>query len=246
MDQADHKVVLITGASRGIGRGIASMMAGLGYRVIGTSRSQAGADGITKDLAKFDLPGQGVVMNMNDVSSFKTILKSITDSVGQISILINNAGITDDNLFMRMKADQFEDVIQTNLTSNYYLMKECIRPMVKQRWGRIINISSVVAFSGSLGQANYCAAKAGQVGMSKSIALEVARYGITVNCIAPGFIETEMTGELDEKVQQGYLDSIPMRRMGQIEDIANAAVFLASDSSSYITGTVIHVNGGLY
>jgi 3-oxoacyl-[acyl-carrier protein] reductase len=173
-------------------------------------------------------------------------LKSIAEAHGPIDILVNNAAIVADNLMMRMKQDQWDSVIQVNLNAAFHLMKACIRPMVKKRWGRVINLSSVVGFTGNLGQANYCAAKAGLVGMSKAIALEVARYGVTINCVAPGFIETDMTAKLDAQTQEAFLTQIPMGRMGAVQDIVEAVSFLASDKAGYMTGSTLHVNGGLF
>ena len=232
------RVALITGASRGIGMAIAQQLVAQGFTVVGTSTTEAGAEGINK-FAK------GLVLDVTSQLSIETLLATMAETVGMPDILVNNAGINADNLFMRMKDDEWDRVINANLTSVFKLMRACIRPMLKNKWGRIINISSVVAFTGNPGQANYSAAKSGMVGLSKSIAREVASRGITVNVIAPGFIETDMTKDLSVEQQEKLLQQIPMGRMGQAQDIAATVQFLASEAASYITGETLHVNGGM-
>lgn len=233
-----NKIVLVTGASRGIGRAIAQQLASQGATVVGTATSEQG-------LAAINEFGVGIVMNLADQQSIDAALEQMTAKVGMPEILVNNAGITADNLFMRMKDEEWDAVIATNLTGGFKLIRACIRPMLKAKWGRIVNISSVVAFTGNAGQANYAAAKAGMIGFSKSIAQEVASRGITVNVVAPGFIETDMTGKLTDEQKSKILQQIPMQRMGQAQDIAQTVQFLVSDAASYITGTTIHVNGGM-
>lgn len=234
----DGKIALVTGASRGIGRAIAMQLAEQGVRVFGTATSQQGADTISEF-------GTGLILDVTQQDSITAALKTMEDTAGMPEILINNAGITADNLFMRMKDEEWDRVISANLTSVFKLCKACVRPMLKAKWGRIVNISSIVAFSGNAGQANYSAAKAAMVGLSKSLAQEVASRGITVNIVAPGFIETDMTKSLNVEQQERLLQQIPMGRMGQAKDIANAVQFLVSDHASYITGETIHVNGGM-
>ena len=239
------KIVFVTGATRGIGAAIADLFANNGYQVVGTSRTKDGVKTITERLASAPVPGIGIDLDMQAHDSFDEKLKAVTQQFGSIDILINNAAMVADNLFMRMKPYQWQNVIDTNLNAAFYLMKACVRPMVKQRWGRIINLSSVVAMTGNLGQANYCAAKAGLMAMSKSVALEVARYGVTINCIAPGYIETDMTKAFTDNAKESILAAIPMGRIGQVDDIAASVYFFASESANYITGSVIHINGGM-
>jgi len=234
----NNKVALVTGASRGIGRAIAKQLAEQGLIVVGTATSAEGANSINEF-------GLGVVLDVTSQQSIDDALDTITEKVGAPTILVNNAGITSDNLFMRMKDSEWDKVIDANLTGVFKLMRACIRPMLKDRWGRIVNISSVVAFTGNPGQANYAAAKSGIIGLSKSIAIEVASRGITINVVAPGFIETDMTSALSAEQQGKLLQLIPMGRMGQAKDIALAVQFLVSESASYITGETIHVNGGM-
>jgi len=234
----DKKIALVTGASRGIGRAIAQQLAEQGATVVGTATSDKGAETINEF-------GLGLVMDVTNAKSVENALSTMEAKVGMPQILVNNAGITADNLFMRMKDDEWDNVIEANLSSVFRLIRSCIRPMLKSKWGRIVNISSVVAVTGNAGQANYTAAKAGMIGMSKSIAQEVASRGITVNVVAPGFIETDMTKKLNEDQQAKILQQIPMARMGQAQDIALAVQFLASDAAGYITGETIHVNGGM-
>lgn len=241
------KIALVTGASRGIGRAIAEELANAGVLVAGTATTEAGAQKITENLSSINAQSRGYVLNVNDVKSIDDFLQTIKNELGESpSILVNNAAITKDNLLLRMKDEEWDDVLSTNLTSIFHLSKACIRAMMKARWGRIISIGSIVAYSGNPGQVNYCAAKAGVLGFTKAIALELASRGITANVIAPGFIETEMTEVLAEDWRQQLLSRVPMGRMGLPVDIAKAVKFLASDDASYITGQTLHVNGGMY
>lgn len=240
------KVCLVTGASRGIGKAIALMMGERGGIVIGTATSQKGADAISDYLKGAGITGQGMALNVNDDAQISEMMSAITEQYGAPNVLVNNAGITRDNLFLRMKDEEWQDIIDTNLTSVFKMSKACIKSMTKARFGRIINISSVVGVSGNPGQTNYCAAKAGVIGFSKSLAQEMASRNITVNAIAPGFIASDMTDELPEKTKESILASVPMGRLGSPEDIAASACFLASDDGGYITGSTIHVNGGMY
>ncbi|MGY0398717.1 MAG: 3-oxoacyl-ACP reductase FabG [Ostreibacterium sp.] len=240
------KIVLITGANRGIGAAILSIMAKTGAIIVGTATSQASADTITVAIEAAGAKGTGMVLNVSTAESIDVCLKKIADEVGAISVLVNNAGITRDNLLMRMKDEEWDAVMNTNLTSIYRLSKAVLRPMMKQKFGRIINIASVVGVSGNAGQANYSAAKAGVIGFSKSLAREVASRGITVNNIAPGFIRTDMTEVLSEAQKTALVSGIPANRLGKAEDIAYAVKFLSSLEASYITGETLHVNGGLY
>ena len=242
----ENKVTLVTGASRGIGKGIAIELGKHGAVVIGTATSEAGANNISAYLQEAGIQGKGLVLNVASEESINECLKTITDDFGPIEILVNNAGITRDNLLMRMKLEQWEDVYETNLRSVFLLSKACLRGMMKSKYGRIINISSVVGATGNPGQANYVTTKAGVVGFSKSLAREIANRGITVNCVAPGFIQTDMTDELNEDQKESILSSIPMSRLGNPEDVAKAVRFLASEDASYITGETIHINGGMF
>ncbi len=242
----DKEVALVTGASRGIGRAIALELAGQGATVAGTATSMAGAEKITQYFKDSGFNGLGVVLNVNESDSISTALKIVTDSFGSPSILVNNAGITRDNLMMRMKDDEWNDIIDTNLSSAFYLIKACLRPMMKARSGRIISITSVVGAMGNAGQTNYAAAKAGLVGLSKSLAREVGSRGITVNCIAPGFIDTDMTKGLPDAQKDALLTNVPVGRLGRPEEIAAAAAFLASPAAAYITGETLHINGGMH
>ncbi len=246
MNSMNDKIILITGASRGIGAAILKVMADTGATIIGTATSQSGADNITKTLEELGAKGKGLVLDVSDATSVENCLKTIADDIGAISVLVNNAGITRDNLLMRMKDDDWDAVINTNLTSVYRLSKAVLRPMMKQKFGRIINIASVVGVSGNAGQANYSAAKAGIIGFSKSLAREVASRGITVNTIAPGFIRTDMTDKLPEEQKKALSQNIPAAKLGEAEDIAYAVKFLASVEAGYITGETLHVNGGMY
>lgn len=238
-----NKIALVTGATRGIGRAIAEELSSKGAFVIGTATSEKGAESISAYLGE---KGKGLVLNVADAESIEQVLAHIKEQFGEIDILVNNAGITRDNLLMRMKDDEWFDIIQTNLTSVYRLSKAMLRSMMKKRYGRIITIGSVVGSSGNPGQTNYCAAKAGLVGFSKSLAKEVASRGITVNVVAPGFIATDMTEELTDEQKKAILSQIPAGQLGQAKDIAKAVAFLASEDAGYITGETIHVNGGLY
>jgi 3-oxoacyl-[acyl-carrier protein] reductase len=246
MFDLSNKVCLVTGATRGIGQAIASHLGTQGATVIGTATSQSGADSISQRMSDAGIPGQGMVLNVSESESIDSVLKEIADTYGAISVLVNNAGITRDNLVMRMKEDQWDDIMTTNLKSVYRLSKGVLRGMMKARSGRIINITSVVGVSGNAGQANYAAAKAGVIGFTKSLAQEVASRGITVNAIAPGFINTDMTKALNQDQVTKMTANIPASRLGEPADIAASVVFLASDESAYVTGTTLHVNGGMY
>ncbi|MDW5499656.1 3-oxoacyl-ACP reductase FabG [Pseudomonas lundensis] len=239
----EGKVVLVTGASRGIGRAIAETFVARGAKVIGTATSESGAEAISSYLGE---SGKGFALNVVDAQSIDSVLASIRAEFGEIDILVNNAGITRDNLLMRMKDDEWQDILNTNLTSVFRLSKAVMRAMMKKRFGRIITIGSVVGTMGNAGQANYAAAKAGLIGFSKSLAREVASRGITVNVVAPGFIETDMTRALTDDQRAGILSSVPANRLGDAKEIASAVAFLASDEASYITGETLHVNGGMY
>jgi 3-oxoacyl-[acyl-carrier protein] reductase len=238
----DGEIALVTGASRGIGASIAARLAAAGARVIGTATSQAGADGISAALGD---KGRGVVLNVSDEDSVAAALKDVQGTEGSPSILVNNAGITRDNLLMRMKQDEWDDVMAANLTGVYRLSKGCLRGMMKAKKGRIISIASVVAIMGNPGQANYAATKAGMIGFSKSLAREIGSRGITVNVVAPGFIDTDMTKELPEENRAAMLSQVPLGKLGEGDDIANAVLFLASQGGAYITGETLHVNGGM-
>ena len=237
------KVVLVTGASRGIGKSIAEAFASLGATVCGTATSQKGADAITEYL---NGKGAGFVLNALEAGSIDALFAAVSEKYGAPDILVNNAGITRDGLFMRMKDEDWDAVITCNLSSAARLCRACVSPMMKKRSGRIINISSITGEIGNAGQCNYAAAKAGLIGFSRSLAKEVAPRGITVNCVAPGFIETDMTAVLKEDQLKAWINGIPLKRAGQVADIAGAVVFLASDMASYITGATIDVNGGLH
>ncbi len=241
-DALKGEIALVTGASRGIGASIAQELAAAGAAVIGTATTQGGADGIT---AALDGKGRGIVLNVVDDESIQAAVKDVQSNEGSPSILVNNAGITKDNLLMRMKQDEWDDVIATNLTGLFKLSKACLRGMMKARKGRIINIASVIAVMGNAGQANYAASKAGTIGFTKSLAREIGSRGITVNVVAPGFIDTDMTRALAEEQRAGMLSQIPLGRLGEGADIANAVLFLASASGAYITGETLHVNGGM-
>ncbi|MBO2586505.1 3-oxoacyl-ACP reductase FabG [Shewanella algae] len=237
------KIALVTGASRGIGKSIATTLAEAGATVFGTATSERGAEAISAYLGD---KGHGLVLNVTDPQSVENLFASIKEKAGDVDILVNNAGITRDNLLMLMKEDEWQDILDTNLTSLFRLSKPVMRSMMKKRHGRIINIGSVVGSMGNAGQVNYSAAKAGLIGFTKSLAREVASRQITVNAIAPGFIQTDMTDELTEDQQQAIMSQVPMRRLGQAQEIANAVLFLASDAAAYITGETLHVNGGMY
>ena len=238
----DGEIALVTGASRGIGAAIAAALAGAGATVIGTATSAAGAEAISATLGD---SGRGVVLNIADDESVVAALADIQGKEGAPTILVNNAGITRDNILMRMKADEWDDVISTNLSGVYRVCKACLRGMMKARKGRIINIASVIGVMGNAGQSNYAAAKAGIIGFTKSLAREIGSRNITVNVVAPGFIDTDMTRVLPEAQRDGMLAQVPLGRLGEGQDIANAVVFLASGSGAYITGETLHVNGGM-
>jgi len=238
------KIALVTGASRGIGRSIATTLAKSGITVIGTATSDSGAEAITEYLKEFG--GRGVALNVNDKVNIDAVVKDIALNDGDITILVNNAGITKDGLLMRMKEEDWDDVLDTNLKSVFLLVKAAIRGMTKAKFGRIINVASVVGFMGNAGQVNYSAAKGGMIAMTKSLAKEFGSRNVTANCVAPGFIQTDMTDKLPEDVRDAYIKNIPLGRFGQVEDIANAVKYLASDEAGYVTGSTIHVNGGMY
>lgn len=242
----EKKVALVTGASRGIGRAISDRLGREGFIVIGTATSENGAAAISQRFAEAGIEGAGKVLNVNDKDQVQALIKEITDEYAAPAVLVNNAGITKDNLFMRMKDEEWSDVVDTNLNSLFVVTKACIRGMTRARWGRIINISSVVGSMGNAGQANYSATKAGAEGFSRALAAEVGSRGITVNSVAPGFIDTDMTKELPEEHKAALLSKIPLGRLGDVEEIASAVAFLASDNASYITGSTLHVNGGMY
>jgi len=242
-NQLDGEVALVTGASRGIGKAIAEKLAANGATVIGTATTDSGAEKISEYLGA---SGKGMCLNVTDPDSIADVIKTITSDYGDVSILVNNAGITRDNLLMMMKDDQWDDIIQTNLTSIYRLSKAVLRKMMKARKGRIINIASVVGSTGNPGQTNYSAAKAGMLGFTKSLAREIGSRNITVNAVAPGFIDTDMTRELAEDQKASLINQIPLNRLGDPADIANAVAFLAGPEASYITGETLHVNGGMY
>jgi 3-oxoacyl-[acyl-carrier protein] reductase len=242
----ENQIALVTGASRGIGAAIAMALGKQGATVVGTATSASGAEQITKTLQDAGIKGLGLVLNVNDSAQIDATLKAINAQFGDVSILVNNAGITKDMLLMRMSDEEWDDVLFTNLKSVFSLSKAVLRPMMKARTGRIISITSVVGHMGNAGQTNYAAAKAGMTGFTKSLASEVGSRGITVNCVAPGFIDTDMTRALSEEQRDGLLKHIPLARLGQPEDIAATVAFLASPSAAYITGETIHVNGGMY
>lgn len=242
----EQEIALITGASRGIGQAIALGLGRAGATVIGTATSAAGAENISAYLREYKLKGTGMVLNVTEPAAVDAVVETINKDFGVPTILVNNAGITRDNLLMRMKEEEWADIISTNLTSVFRLSKACLRGMMKARKGRIISIASVVGATGNPGQANYAAAKAGIIGFSKSLAREVASRGITVNAVAPGFIDTDMTRVLPEEQKQQLLQQIPLQRLGQAAEIAATVVFLASPGAAYITGQTLHVNGGMY
>ncbi|AIO65959.1 3-oxoacyl-ACP reductase FabG [Burkholderia oklahomensis] len=242
----DKQVAIVTGASRGIGRAIALELARRGAMVIGTATTEAGAEGISAAFKEAGLEGRGAVLNVNDASAVDTLVESTLKEFGALNVLVNNAGITQDQLAMRMKDDEWDAVIDTNLKAVFRLSRAVLRPMMKARGGRIVNITSVVGSAGNPGQINYAAAKAGVAGMTRALAREIGSRGVTVNCVAPGFIDTDMTKVLPEEQQAALKTQIPLGRLGSPEDIAHAVAFLASPQAGYITGTTLHVNGGMY
>lgn len=242
----EQEIALVTGASRGIGRAIALGLGAQGATVIGTATSDKGAQAISVAFAEAGVKGKGMCLNVNDGAAVDAVIKSVGDEYGAITVLVNNAGITRDGLLMRMKDDDWDAIIQTNLTSVFKMSKAVLRGMMKAKRGRIINISSVVGATGNPGQTNYAAAKAGMIGFAKSMAREVGSRNITVNNVAPGFIDTDMTRELSDEQRGTLLTGIPLGKLGAPEDIANAVVFLASPLAAYITGETIHVNGGMH
>jgi len=246
MSRLDNAVCLVTGATRGIGKAIAIAMAQAGGTVVGTATSEQGASVINDYLTEGGFEGAGVVLNVIDSTAVAAVVEEISADYGAPGVLVNNAGITRDNLLMRMKEDEWDDVIDTDLKSVYRVSKACLRGMTKARRGRIINITSVVGASGNPGQSNYAAAKAGMIGFTKSLAAEIATRGVTVNAVAPGFIDTDMTRKLSETQREQLLTRIPAGRLGTPDDVAQAVLFLASDAASYITGVTLHVNGGMY
>ena len=240
------KLVLVTGASRGIGRAISMVLGNAGATVIGTATSEEGAKNISKIFSDNSILGKGMKLNVTDNNQITDLIKTVSDEFGSVDILINNAGITRDNILVRMKAEEWDDIINTNLSSVYRMSKAVLRGMIKKRSGRIISITSVVGAMGNAGQSNYAAAKAGIMGFTKSLAREVGVREITVNAIAPGFIETDMTDNLPEDQKAALASQIPMGRLGTVDEIAQAVLFLASDSGSYITAQTLHINGGMY
>ena len=242
----EGRVALVTGASRGIGRTTAQALALQGATVVGTATTDAGAAAISERLGMVSPEARGLVLDVADPASVQALFNALSESKSPPTILVNNAGITRDNLFVRMKPEEWDRVLATNLSSLYWVCKAAIRGMMRARWGRIVNVASVVGLTGNPGQANYAAAKAGMIGFGKSLAREVASRNITVNTIAPGFIETDMTREMGESRQDALMEQIPSRRLGTPEDVAAAAVYLASDAARYITGETLNVNGGLF
>jgi 3-oxoacyl-[acyl-carrier protein] reductase len=242
----ENEIALVTGASRGIGAAIADRLAQAGATVIGTATSETGAASITERLQAAGYKGKGMVLNVSEQASIDALMGALSDEFGNPSILVNNAGITRDNLLMRMKEEEWEAIINTNLSSVFRLSKAVLRGMMKARKGRVINISSVVGAMGNAGQTNYAAAKAGIHGFTRSMAREVGSRGITVNSVAPGFIETDMTKQLPDAQRKQLEENIPLQHLGQPEDVANAVLFLAGESGRYITGETLHVNGGMY
>ncbi|SDW37275.1 3-oxoacyl-[acyl-carrier-protein] reductase [Nitrosomonas oligotropha] len=242
----ENKITLITGASRGIGQAIAIKMGQSGAVVIGTATTENGAGAINQYLEKSGIKGMGIALNVNDAEQINHTLQTIREKFGEVEILVNNAGITRDNLLVRMKDEEWDDILETDLKSVFRLSRAVLRAMMKARYGRIINISSVVGAMGNLGQTNYAAAKAGIFGFSKSLAREVGSRNITVNCVAPGFIDTDMTRALADEFQQSLIQHVPLGRLGRPEEVASAVTFLASSAAGYITGTTLHVNGGMY
>ena len=242
----DGQVALVTGASRGIGEAIAIALAKAGAKVVGTATTEAGADRITKAIADAGGQGAGRVLDVRDAAACTALVEAVAAQVGPVSILVNNAGITRDNLLMRMKDEEWDDIQSTNLKSAFLLSRAVLRGMMKARAGRIVNVSSVVGHTGNPGQANYAAAKAGLAGFTKSLAREIGSRGITVNCVAPGFIETDMTRALTEEQVKKLVENVPLGRLGRVEDVAGAVLYLVSPQAAYVTGTTLHVNGGMH
>jgi 3-oxoacyl-[acyl-carrier protein] reductase len=243
---AAKKVALVTGASRGIGRAIATLLGRQGLIVIGTATTEAGAQAISAHFNESGISGTGMLLNVTDNNAVENVVKAITERFGAPAILVNNAGITRDNLLMRMKEEEWNEVIDTNLNSVYRVTKACLRNMTKARWGRIVNISSVVGSMGNAGQANYAATKAGMEGFAKALARELGSRAVTVNNVAPGFIDTDMTRELPQEQRELLAKQVPLGRLGGADEIAAAVAFLVSDAAAYITGETLHVNGGMY
>jgi len=241
-----EKLVLVTGASRGIGQAIAITLGTAGATVIGTATSEKGAEAISKQFTEHKINGQGMILNVTDDNNIAELMKNINEKYDTVDILINNAGITRDNILMRMKQDEWDEIINTNLASVFKMSKAVLRGMMKKKTGRIISIASVVGSMGNAGQANYAAAKAGIMGFTKSLAREVGSRGITVNTVAPGFIQTDMTDNLPDEQKEALASQIPMGRLGSVEEIAQVVLFLAGNGGSYITAQTIHVNGGMY
>jgi 3-oxoacyl-[acyl-carrier protein] reductase len=239
-------VAIVTGASRGIGRAIAMRLTAQGHTVIGTATTEGGAEAISKALSDAGLAGQGRVLDVSDAAAMENFVKSVTEDFGAPTILVNNAGITRDNLVMRMKDEEWDAIIQTNLSSVFRMSKACLKGMLKARWGRIVSITSVVGSTGNAGQANYAAAKAGVIGFTRSLARELGSRNVTVNTVAPGFIDTDMTRSLSDEHKTALLGNIPLGRLGQAEEIAAGVAFLCSDDAAYITGETLHINGGMY
>ena len=242
----DGKLVLVTGATRGIGKAIALTLGSAGATIIGTATSESGADNISQVFAQNKISGKGIKLDVTDNEQVSNLVKNIGEDFGSVDILVNNAGITRDNILLRMKEDEWEDIINTNLSSIYKMSKSVLRGMIKNRSGKIISITSVVGAMGNAGQSNYGAAKAGIIGFTKSLAREVGVRGVTVNAIAPGFIETDMTDSLPDEQKEALAGQIPMGRLGTADEVAQSVLFLAGDGGSYITGQTLHVNGGMY
>ena len=246
MTMLEGKIALVTGATRGIGRAIALDLGNAGATVVGTATSPAGAASIAQMLAEAGIKGTGLLLNVTDAAQIEAVLADVCKRFGDIGILVNNAGITRDNLLLRMKDEEWDDILATNLKAVFRLSKAVLRGMMKARAGRIINIGSVVGATGNAGQANYAAAKAGMIGFSKSLAREIGSRNITVNCVAPGFVDTDMTRGLSEEQRKALVGQIPLGRLGEASDVAAAVLFLASKGAAYITGATLHVNGGMH
>lgn len=243
---SEKRIALVTGASRGIGAAIAAKLGKDGMLVVGTATSEGGAQAISDRLKEQGIEGQGMVLNVTDPESVESVMAAIKDTYGTITVLVNNAGITKDNLLMRMSDDEWFDVVNTNLSAVFRLSKACLRGMLKAKWGRVVNISSIVGSMGNAGQTNYSATKAGVMGFARSMAKEVGSRNITVNSVAPGFIDTDMTKALPDEQRKALTDGIALARLGQPEEIASVVAFLCSDGAAYVTGETIHVNGGMY